>query len=54
MIKPHNLLNVANNIGAQELVCIRIIGTNNHRYAYIRDVIIAVIKEAVSTMSLNI
>ncbi|XP_028549411.1 uncharacterized protein LOC114579343 [Dendrobium catenatum] len=41
------------NSGAQELMCIRIIGTGNHRYAHIGDVIVAVIKEAVPNMPLE-
>ncbi|EEF42573.1 50S ribosomal protein L16, putative [Ricinus communis] len=34
------------NSGARELMCIRIIGTSNRRYAHIGDIIVAVIKEA--------
>ncbi|KAH0781321.1 hypothetical protein KY290_000919 [Solanum tuberosum] len=46
-------LNVANNSGARELMCIRIIGASNRRYAHIGDVIVAVIKEAVPNMPLE-
>ncbi|KAJ6288005.1 hypothetical protein OIU77_028032 [Salix suchowensis] len=46
-------LNVADNSGARELMCIRIIGTSNRRYAHIGDVIIAVIKEAVPNSPLE-
>lgn len=53
MIQPQTLLNVADNSGAQELMCIRIIGTGNHRYAHIGDIIVAVIKEAVPNMPLE-
>nr|UNJ78484.1 ribosomal protein L14 [Rhomboda moulmeinensis] len=53
MIQPQTLLNVADNSGAQELMCIRIIGTGNHRYAHIGDVIVAVIKETVPNMPLE-
>nr|QBB08978.1 50S ribosomal protein L14 [Goodyera schlechtendaliana]QBB73227.1 50S ribosomal protein L14 [Goodyera schlechtendaliana]UNB13825.1 50S ribosomal protein L14 [Goodyera schlechtendaliana]BAX84126.1 50S ribosomal protein L14 [Goodyera schlechtendaliana]BAX88037.1 50S ribosomal protein L14 [Goodyera schlechtendaliana] len=53
MIQPQTFLNVADNSGAQELMCIRIIGTGNHRYAHIGDVIVAVIKEAVPNMPLE-
>ena len=44
MIQPQTHLNVANNSGARELMCIRIIGASNRRYARIGDVIVAVIK----------
>ncbi|WOG80865.1 hypothetical protein DCAR_0100010 [Daucus carota subsp. sativus] len=35
MIQPQTLLNVADNSGARELMCIRIIGASNRRYAHI-------------------
>nr|YP_009334697.1 ribosomal protein L14 [Camassia scilloides]AEX94991.1 ribosomal protein L14 [Camassia scilloides]APO11590.1 ribosomal protein L14 [Camassia scilloides] len=53
MIQPQTLLNVADNSGARELMCIRIIGAGNQRYAHIGDVIVAVIKEAVPNMPLE-
>ena len=53
MIQPQTLLNVADNSGARKLMCIRIIGASNYRYAHIGDVIVAVIKEAVPNMPLE-
>nr|YP_010424832.1 ribosomal protein L14 [Galeola lindleyana]USH94237.1 ribosomal protein L14 [Galeola lindleyana] len=53
MIQPQTLLNVADNSGARELMCIRILGTGNHRYAHIGDVIVAVIKKAVPKMPIE-
>nr|YP_009402909.1 ribosomal protein L14 [Apetahia longistigmata]ASA34101.1 ribosomal protein L14 [Apetahia longistigmata] len=53
MISPQTYLNVADNSGARKLMCIRIIGASNRRYAHIGDVIVAVIKEAVPQMSLE-
>ncbi|KAG9139838.1 hypothetical protein Leryth_026844 [Lithospermum erythrorhizon] len=53
MIQPQTYLNVADNSGARELMCIRIIGASNRRYAHIGDVIVAVIKEAVPNMPLE-
>jgi large subunit ribosomal protein L14 len=50
MIQPQTHLNVADNSGARELMCIRIIGASNRRYAHIGDVIVAVIKEAVPNL----
>ncbi|KAL9991858.1 putative ribosomal protein L14P [Helianthus debilis subsp. tardiflorus] len=50
MIQPQTHLNVADNSGARELMCIRIIGASNRRYAHIGDVIVAVIKDAVPNM----
>jgi large subunit ribosomal protein L14 len=54
MIQPQTYLNVADNSGARKLMCIRIIGATNRRYAHIGDVIIAVIKEAVPNMPINV
>nr|QJQ78383.1 ribosomal protein L14 [Hedysarum petrovii] len=47
MIQSQTYLNVADNSGARELMCIRIIGASNRRYAYIGDIVVAVIKKAV-------
>ncbi|KAG4202154.1 hypothetical protein ERO13_A05G326940v2 [Gossypium hirsutum] len=53
MIQPQTHLNVADNSGARELMCIRVIGASNHRYAHIGDIIVAVIKEAVPNTPLE-
>nr|YP_009390255.1 ribosomal protein L14 [Salvia japonica]YP_009937872.1 ribosomal protein L14 [Salvia petrophila]YP_010402803.1 ribosomal protein L14 [Salvia sonchifolia]UXP83570.1 ribosomal protein L14 [Isodon umbrosus var. leucanthus]ARV86632.1 ribosomal protein L14 [Salvia japonica]QNT28113.1 ribosomal protein L14 [Salvia petrophila]QVX32291.1 ribosomal protein L14 [Salvia sonchifolia]UXW62940.1 ribosomal protein L14 [Salvia sonchifolia] len=53
MIQPQTYLNVADNSGARKLMCIRIIGASNRRYAHIGDIIVAVIKEAVPNMPLE-
>lgn len=53
MIQPQTHLNVADNSGARELMCIRILGASNRRYAYIGDVIVAVIKKALPNTSLE-
>nr|VDD25620.1 unnamed protein product [Brassica rapa] len=54
MIQPQTYLNVAdNNRGARKLMCIRIIGASNRRYAHIGDVIVAVIKEAIPNTTLE-
>lgn len=43
MIKPQTYLNVADNTGAQKIMCIKILGSNNS-YANIGDIIVAVVK----------
>ncbi|XLU94642.1 hypothetical protein S245_008994, partial [Arachis hypogaea] len=43
----------ADNSGARQLMCIRIIGAGNRRHASIGDIVVAVIKEAVPNMSLE-
>ncbi|KAH1091511.1 hypothetical protein J1N35_018768 [Gossypium stocksii] len=46
-------LNVADNSRARELMCIRVIGASNRRYAHIGDVIVVVIKGAVPNTPLE-
>ena len=46
MIQQQTLLKVADNTGAKELMCIRILGGSKRRYAAIGDVIIASVKKA--------
>nr|YP_009160623.1 ribosomal protein L14 [Sciaphila densiflora]AKR17953.1 ribosomal protein L14 [Sciaphila densiflora] len=53
MIQPQTFLNVADNSGAQKLMCIRVIGDSNKRYAHIGDAIVAIIKEATPNMPLE-
>nr|YP_009673749.1 ribosomal protein L14 [Cuscuta mexicana]QDF46450.1 ribosomal protein L14 [Cuscuta mexicana] len=53
MIQSQTHLNVVDNSGARKVMCIRIIGSSNRRYAHIGDIIVAVIKEAVPNMPLE-
>jgi len=46
MIQQESRLNVADNSGAKELLCIRVLGGSNRRYARIGDIIVASVKEA--------
>lgn len=50
MIQTQSILQVADNSGARQLMCIRILGGSKRRYATIGDVIIAVVKDAVPNM----
>ena len=50
MIKPQSYLNVADNTGARQLMCIRTLGGSFHETANIGDVIIAVVKDALPNM----
>lgn len=47
MIQQQTLLKVADNTGAKELMCIRVLGGTGRRYANIGDVIVASVKKAV-------
>ena len=46
MIQQETRLNVADNTGAKELLCIRVLGGSYRRYANIGDVIVASVKDA--------
>ncbi len=46
MIQPETILQVADNTGAKEILCIRVMGSSNKRYAFVGDVIIAAVKSA--------
>ncbi len=50
MIQPQTRLNVADNTGARELMCIRVMGGSNRRYAGVGDIIIGVVKDALPNM----
>ncbi|MGA8254324.1 MAG: 50S ribosomal protein L14 [Mycobacterium sp.] len=47
MIQQESRLKVADNTGAREILCIRVLGGSSRRYAGIGDVIVASVKEAI-------
>ena len=47
MIQTETRLNVADNSGAKEVLCIRVLGGSRRRYASIGDVIVVTVKEAI-------
>ena len=47
MIQQESRLKVADNTGAREILCIRVLGGSSRRYAGIGDVIVATVKEAI-------
>ena len=46
MVQMQTYLKVADNTGAKELMCIRVLGGSRRRYANIGDVIVASVKKA--------
>ena len=46
MIQQHTLMKVADNTGAKELMCIRVLGGTGRRYANIGDVVVCSVKKA--------
>jgi large subunit ribosomal protein L14 len=46
VIQKESRVGVADNTGAKELLCIRVEGGSNRRYAGVGDVIVATVKEA--------
>ena len=47
MIQQESRLKVADNTGAKEILCIRVLGGSGRRYASIGDIIVATVKEAI-------
>ncbi|MDR7545084.1 MAG: 50S ribosomal protein L14 [Armatimonadota bacterium] len=47
MIQQQSRLKVADNTGARELLCIRVVGGSHRRYATVGDVIVASVKVAI-------
>jgi large subunit ribosomal protein L14 len=47
MIQQETRLNVADNSGAKELLCIRVVGGSTRRYASVGDIITATVKSAI-------
>jgi len=47
VIQQESRLRVADNTGAKELLCIRVLGGSGRRYAGIGDVIVATVKDAI-------
>lgn len=50
MIQAQTRLTVADNTGARELMCIRVLGGSNRMYASVGDVIVGVVKDALPNM----
>lgn len=46
MIQQESRLHVADNSGAKEILCIRVLGGTGRRYAHVGDIIVASVKEA--------
>ncbi len=47
MIQSFTRLNVADNSGAKEIMCIKVLGGSRRRYASVGDVIVASVKKAI-------
>jgi large subunit ribosomal protein L14 len=47
VIQQESYMKVADNTGAKELLCIRVLGGTGRRYANIGDVVVATVKKAV-------
>lgn len=49
MIQVESRLSVADNSGAREVLCIRVLGGTRRRYASVGDIIVVAIKSAIPT-----
>jgi large subunit ribosomal protein L14 len=46
MVQHETRLNVADNTGAREILCMHVLGGSTRRYGYVGDVIVAAVKQA--------
>ena len=53
MIQQESRLKVADNTGAQELLCIRVLGGSKRRYGTVGDLFVATVKSASPTSSVK-
>ncbi len=53
MIQQETRLQVADNTGAREILCIHIMGGSRRRYGYVGDVIVASVKQATPNASVK-
>jgi large subunit ribosomal protein L14 len=53
MIQSFTRLNVADNTGAKEIMCIKVLGGSKRRYATVGDVIVASVKKATPTAKIK-
>jgi len=47
LIQTYTRLKVADNTGARQIMCINVPGGSRHRYAYVGDIIVAAVKQAI-------
>ena len=53
MIQQESRLTVADNTGAKELLCIRVMGSSHKKFAHVGDVIVATVKDATPNMAVK-
>jgi large subunit ribosomal protein L14 len=53
MIQTESRLRVADNSGAKEILCIKVLGGSRKRYASVGDVIVATVKQAIPAASVK-
>ena len=53
MLQNQSYLSIADNSGARKIMCIRVLGSSNPKYAYVGDIIIGVVKDALPNMPIK-
>ena len=53
MIQVESFLNVADNSGAKQVQCIKVLGGTRRRYAGIGDIVVVAVKEALPTSTIK-
>ena len=52
MIQVESRLSVADNSGAKEVLCIKVLGGSKRRFASVGDIIVVTVKDAIPKLSL--
>ena len=53
MIQEQSYLEVGDNSGAREIMCIKVIGGSKRRYGYVGDVIVASVRKALPNSAIK-
>lgn len=53
MIQEYSRLNVADNTGAKQVMCIRVLGGSKRKYASVGDIIVVSVKQAIPNSSVK-
>lgn len=53
MIQTETRLRVADNSGAKEILCMKVLGGTRKKYAYVGDIIVGVVKKAAPNMGVK-
>ena len=53
MIQVESRLNIADNSGAKEVLCVKVLGGSKRRFASVGDIIVVTVKDAIPKGKVN-